>query len=228
MRVAALIVAAGRGTRMGGDTAKQYLDLDGRTILFHTLEKFLSHAAVHLVLPVIHADDDVLYSIAIKGLDQKRLAKPVIGGASRAASVRNGLDALDQMANRPDLVLIHDAARPFVTDTTITNCIEGLAENTQGVCAAVPVVDAMWREGEGGMVGEPVSRDGVWRAQTPQGFHFDAILNAHRRYQGAGVDDVDVARHAGIGVTLIESTEGNYKITTSADLERARKDIKRI
>ncbi|MDU8944076.1 2-C-methyl-D-erythritol 4-phosphate cytidylyltransferase [Ovoidimarina sediminis] len=221
MTVAALLVAAGRGRRLGGEIPKQYIPLAGPPALTRSAQAFLALADITAVLPVIHPDDRGLADEALSSLTDPRLLPPVMGGDTRAASVRNGLDALE--ARGPARVLIHDAARPFVPGSVIRAVIAAL-DTHPGACAALPVVDALWRA-EDGMAETPVPRDGLWRAQTPQGFHFAPILAAHRAHDGSGADDVAVAREAGLAVTFVEGSEASYKITTATDLARALSDL---
>jgi 2-C-methyl-D-erythritol 4-phosphate cytidylyltransferase / 2-C-methyl-D-erythritol 2,4-cyclodiphosphate synthase len=218
MRVAGLIVAAGRGTRLGAPLPKQYQPLGRGRVLSHTLGAMLAHPAIGRVVVAIHADDAALYEDATGGIGDARLAAPVPGGATRSASVLAGLEALADWA--PDRVLIHDAARPFLGRGTIDAVLAAL-ETAEGACPALPVVDALWR-GETGAADAPVSRDGLWRAQTPQGFRFAAILAAHRAHEGEAADDVAVARAAGLTVRLVPGEEEAFKITTADDLARAR------
>lgn len=220
-RTAVLIVAAGRGARIGGDLPKQYLPLRGVAVLRRTVERFLSVDAVERIRIAIHPDDHALYSDSLSGVDSPRLDAPVTGGATRAASVRAGLEALAE--DPPGKVLIHDAARPFVSPDAIRAVIAAL-DDTDGAALALPVVDALWRS-DAGLATDQVSRDGLWRAQTPQGFRFGPILAAHRANSGDAADDIAVARQAGLAVRLIEGSEANYKITTTADLARAERDI---
>lgn len=211
----ALIVAAGRGTRAGGALPKQYRDLGGRPVLRWSLERFSTHPRVGAVRAVIHPDDRALYDAAAAGLD---LLPPVDGGASRQDSVRRGLESLQAM--RPDAVLIHDAARPFVDAATIALTLDALA-GAPGAIVAVPVADTIKR-GENGRIAATVDRAGLWRAQTPQGFRFDAILAAHRAAIGAELsDDAAVAERAGLAVALVQGSEMNTKLTSEDDLRRA-------
>jgi 2-C-methyl-D-erythritol 4-phosphate cytidylyltransferase / 2-C-methyl-D-erythritol 2,4-cyclodiphosphate synthase len=166
---------------------------------------------------VIHADDGARYDAAVAGGDP-RLRPPVAGAETRAGSVRAGLEALSPMA--PDRVLIHDAARPFVTPVVIDAVLAAL-DTAPGAFPALPVVDALWRA-EGAEASAALPREGLWRAQTPQGFRFADILAAHRAHAGEAADDVAVARAAGLAVRVVPGDEGNFKITTAADLERAR------
>ena len=134
------------------------------------------------------------------------------------------MDALASL--NPANVLIHDAARPFVSTETISAVLSAL-DDTDGACAALPIVDAIWRADDG-LATASVPRDGLWRAQTPQGFRFERILAAHRQHDGTGADDVAVAREAGLDVTLVIGEEENFKITTAADLKRAEREARRL
>ncbi|KIT17444.1 2-C-methyl-D-erythritol 4-phosphate cytidylyltransferase [Jannaschia aquimarina] len=218
MSVAAILVAAGRGRRMSRGTPKQYLPVAGIPILRHTIETFLGHPSIGTVAVVIHMDDLPLYRQAVAGLTDAGLLDPIAGGDSRAASVRCGLEALSE--RKPEKVLIHDAARPFCPHEVIGAVIEGL-DRADGACAALPVVDALWRT-EGGRATASVPREGLWRAQTPQGFRFDRIVEAHRACRDPlAADDVAVARAAALDIVLVPGCESNFKITTPADLARA-------
>ena len=214
-------MAAGRGQRLGEATPKQYLALGGRAILRRALDACLAHPSLDLLQVVIHPEDRTHYDAALTGLDDPRLRPPVSGGASRDASVLAGLEAL--APERPDRVLIHDAARPFLRPELISNVLAALDE-APAALPALPVVDALWRA-EGDRADAPVSRDGLWRAQTPQGFRYPEILAAHRGHRGAALDDVAVARAAGLEVRIVPGDEDNFKITDGADLERARKGL---
>ena len=214
----AVIVAAGKGRRVGGALPKQWRDLGGRTVLAHTLEAFLDHPAIGPIALVLSADDMAL----APGYEGHGNLTVVQGGASRAESVRAGLLALEPQAPRD--VLIHDAARPLVSAALISRVIAAL-ERHEGAAPALALVDALWR-GENGMVRESVPREGLFRAQTPQGFRFAAILAAHGAFRGDPADDVEVARAAGIEVAIVEGEERNLKITTEADFARALRHLK--
>lgn len=220
MSVAVVIVAAGRGRRLGAETPKQYIPLGATCSLRRVAETFLSVNAVRWIVPVIHPDDRALCSDALEELRHARLLPAVDGAETRAKSVRCGLEQL--AFHRPKFVLIHDAARPFLPTTVISDVIDAL-QHSDGACAALPLVDALWTSRDGAALA-PVSRDGVWRAQTPQGFSFAKILEAHRNHDGIAADDVAVAREAGLDVTFVKGTEQNYKITTADDLARATRD----
>lgn len=223
----ALIVAAGSGQRFGAEQPKQYLDLAGQPVLRRTVEAFRRHPKVSAVRVVINPVFRDLYDAAVAGLD---LPEPVAGGASRQDSVRNGLEALADSA--PDLVLIHDAARPLIDADTIDRVIAALATHPAAL-AAVPVADTLKRgNGDpgggpgGGLVAGTVDRSGLWRAQTPQGFRFPDILAAHRAAAGLELtDDAAVAERAGLPVALVPAREENFKVTTPDDLTRAARAL---
>lgn len=223
MSLGVIIVAAGRGLRFGGELPKQYLSLGQSTLIRMAIEAFLCVDVVRWIVPVIHKDDHRLCAASLSGVDDPRLLEAVEGGRTRALSVRQGLEHLRQ--HKPDHVLIHDAARPFVSPAIIHEIISALT-TTEGAFAALPVVDALWKSDASGDL-TSVPRDGLWRAQTPQGFWFERILDAHRSHPGAGTDDVAVAREAGLRVKLVFGSEQNYKITTQADLERAQSDVEK-
>ncbi len=217
MRALALIVAAGRGSRHGGDVPKQYVSLAGEPVLRHSLCTFSRHPAIAGVRAVIHPDDRALYDRAAAGL---RLLPPVPGGAARQESVLLGLESL--AGENAEAVLIHDGARPLVNVRVIDGVLAQLAA-LPGAIAAVPVRDTLKR-GSGAAIADTVDRRNLWRAQTPQGFHYGAILRAHRSAVGAELtDDAHVAERAGMKVALVEDSEDNLKITTPDDLVRAER-----
>ena len=214
-----LIVAAGRGQRFGGSLPKQYAELAGVPLLRHTLMAFARHPAVGRLRAVIHPDDRDLYDAAAAGLD---LAAPVAGGASRQESVRLGLESLAE--DSPERVLIHDAARPFVSSAVIDRVLAAL-DRAPGAIAALPVVDTLKREGadsDTGRIAGTQDRAGLWGAQTPQGFRFAEILAAHRAVAGEELtDDAAVAERAGLAVALVEGSRENMKVTSQDDLRTA-------
>ncbi|MBL6928356.1 MAG: bifunctional 2-C-methyl-D-erythritol 4-phosphate cytidylyltransferase/2-C-methyl-D-erythritol 2,4-cyclodiphosphate synthase [Rhodospirillales bacterium] len=212
----ALVVGAGRGARFGGELPKQYHDLAGRAVLRYSLEAFLAHPDVDEVRAVINMDDRDLYDEAVGGL---ALLDPVGGGAARQDSVRLGLESLIEYA--PERVLIHDAARPFIDGETISRIIDAL-NNHSAAIPGMPVNDTLKR-GEDGVITQTVSRDGLWRAQTPQGFRFPEILAAHQRFAGRELtDDAALAEAAGLDVRLVQGSEDNMKVTTQDDFSRAK------
>jgi 2-C-methyl-D-erythritol 4-phosphate cytidylyltransferase/2-C-methyl-D-erythritol 2,4-cyclodiphosphate synthase len=222
VKVAAIIVAAGRGARAAEDAGvpKQYACIGGELMLTRTIGAFAGHPALEDILVVIHPEDAALYEEASAPVAQ-HLLPPVAGGARRQDSVRAGLDALE--TRRPDIVLIHDAARPFVEAELIGRVIDGLNGHA-GALPCLPVTDTLKR-GESGRVAGTVARDGLWRAQTPQGFAFDAILAAHRAAAQDSTleftDDASVAEWFGLDVVLVEGSEHNRKLTTAEDLKIA-------
>ena len=217
VKCAVIIVAAGRGHRFGSDMPKQYCDLNGRMILSHTLAAFCAHPLVRSVTTVIHPDDVELFKRAAKGLFK---ATYVFGGRERQDSVRLGLQSLKD--ENPDIVLIHDAARPFVSFDLINRVIAACAD--KGAIPALPVVDTLKFAGESRLIQKTVDRQGLWRVQTPQGFPFAQILKAHEQAEGKALtDDAAVAESAGLPVALVDGDEDNFKITTAADLARAQK-----
>lgn len=222
---AALIVAAGRGIRAGGDLPKQYALLGNRTVLSWTIDRLDSLGEISNIQVVIHPDDAPLYGQSTSSGAAKVLA-PVHGGATRQRSVLAGLEAL--AGKGIDKVLIHDAARPFVARETILAVI-GALDRHPGALAATPLADTLKRDNQAGLVAETMPRAGLWRAQTPQGFRFDDILAAHRRAAASGhddfTDDAAIAEWAGLPVILVEDLPANFKITTPADMDLARKLI---
>ncbi len=226
MTTAALIAAGGRGTRAAADLPKQYARLGSSVVLAWTLKAFLGHPAVDIVQVVIGAGDERLYEAAVKGLPQDKLLPPVKGGATRQASVRNGLAAL--AARSPERVLIHDAARPFVGTDVIDRVLAALVESP-GAIAAMPLTDTIKRAATGNRIAATLDRSQLWSAQTPQGFRFPDILEAHERARAAGrddlTDDAAVAEWAGLAVTLVPGSAANRKLTTAEDLAMANRVI---
>jgi 2-C-methyl-D-erythritol 4-phosphate cytidylyltransferase / 2-C-methyl-D-erythritol 2,4-cyclodiphosphate synthase len=216
-KCAALVVACGRGERFGGERPKQYLRLAGRPLLRHCLERFCRHPGIDAVRTVVHPDDIELYHAAADGLP---LLDPVPGGGTRQDSVRLGLESLAEHA--PELVLIHDGVRPFLANTVIDRVLDALRAHP-AVLPGVPVTDTLKR-GSGGTVAGTVDRTGLYRAQTPQGFVYDRILQAHRRFAGAAMtDDAALAEAHGLAVALVPGDEENVKITAPEDLVRAER-----
>ncbi|MSO75699.1 MAG: bifunctional 2-C-methyl-D-erythritol 4-phosphate cytidylyltransferase/2-C-methyl-D-erythritol 2,4-cyclodiphosphate synthase [Alphaproteobacteria bacterium] len=215
----ALIVAAGRGERAGGGLPKQYRAVAGVAVLRRSIVAFAGHPGVGAVRCVIHAGDRALYEAAVEGLD---LLEPTPGGATRQESVRLGLESLALLA--PRLVLIHDAARPFVSPAVIDATLAALGE-TEGAIPGLAVHDTLKRA-KAGRIEATVERAGLWRAQTPQGFRYGAILAAHRRVAGREhSDDAAVAEAAGMAVRIVAGSEDNVKLTTSEDFSRAERAL---
>ena len=216
--IAALVVAAGRGSRARGEIPKQYQSIGGTSILARSLRPFLDHPNVALVAAVIHPDDTPLYSEAAPR--HPKLLPPINGGANRQASVRLGLFALAERP--PAFVLIHDAARPFADSALVDRVIDALADHP-AVLPAVAVPDTLKRADEGGTVLATLPREHVYAAQTPQGFRFDVILKAHRAAADGGgfTDDAAVAEAASIAVKIVAGDPANIKMTTAEDIAGA-------
>jgi 2-C-methyl-D-erythritol 4-phosphate cytidylyltransferase / 2-C-methyl-D-erythritol 2,4-cyclodiphosphate synthase len=219
VKVAAVVVAAGRGLRAGGDLPKQYRRILGEPMIRPSLAALAGHNGISAVQPVIHGDDTALFEAAVAGID---LLPPVHGGASRQASVLAGLRALE--SHRPDLVLVHDAARPFASDALITRAIA--AGGTSG--AAVPVIavaDTVKTVDATCCVTGTIDRAQLRMVQTPQAFGFAVLLDAHQRAAAAGrddfTDDAALAEWAGLKVTTFKGEAGNVKLTTDDDFSRA-------
>ncbi len=223
--VALLVVAAGRGARFGAERPKQYLACAGKPLIVHTLEALLSAHAFRAATVAIHPDDRPLYDEALLSLPpdlRAGLASPCAGGATRQASVRLGLEALAEC--EPDVVLIHDAARPFPLPGLLARAVA--AAETHGAAApGLPMTDTVKQIDAGGRVLATPPRGALRTVQTPQAFRFPLILDAHRRAAGAGVgdltDDVAVAEWAGLPAYVFEGDPGNFKVTTMPDLSAA-------
>ena len=214
---AALIVAAGRGERFGGERPKQYRMLAGQPLLRRTVLAFLAHPRIDAVHVVHRPEHRRLYEEAVAGLD---LPPSIPGGDTRQESVRLGLERLAAGEPPPGRVLVHDAARPLVDVATISAVLDALDE-APGAVAAVPVTDTLKRGRAGTSIGT-IDREGLWRAQTPQGFRFTDILAAHRALAGRELtDDAAVAEGAGLPVRLVPGNQDNIKVTTQDDLARA-------
>ncbi|MBD0275533.1 MAG: 2-C-methyl-D-erythritol 4-phosphate cytidylyltransferase, partial [Acetobacteraceae bacterium] len=223
MRVSALLMAAGWGARFGADAPKQYLPLLGRPVLRHAAEALLRDGLVENVLPVCAAGEETRVAALLHGLPA--VLPPAVGGDTRQASVRAGLEALASAAAAapPEVVLVHDAARPVVPAGTVARLLAAL-ETAPGAIPARRVTDTLKR-GEGGWIAATVPRDGLWRAQTPQAFRFAALLEAHRAAAGEATDDAQLLEAAGEAVALVEGSESNVKITFPEDLGRVAADL---
>ncbi len=212
----ALIVAAGRGERAGGGVPKQFRVLAGKPVLRWAIEAFLSHGRIDSVQAVIHGDDGELYKAATSGLG---LGPPVIGGATRADSVRHGLEALGR--SPPRRVLIHDGARPLVSSALIDR-VTGALDTADAAAPLLPVTDTLRRSTGTGY--EIVPRESLVRAQTPQGFHFEKIWDAYRRFAGEqATDDLALAERANLKIAAVAGEETNIKLTTADDFVAAER-----
>ena len=218
-QVAAVIVAAGQGVRAGGDLPKQFRRIGGETLLRRALTAFLEAPSVAFVQPVVRSEDLVLVRALASGLD---LLAPVFGGATRQASVRAGLEALEP--RKPDIVLVHDAARPFATTALIERAIDAAAK-TGAAIPALQVTDTVKRVDDTGTIEATLDRGPLRLVQTPQAFAFTALLEAHRRAAAQGrddfTDDAAIAEWAGMKVSVFAGEPGNIKFTTPEDFARA-------
>lgn len=215
----ALIVAAGQGVRAGDGLPKQYRTLAGQSVLHRTVETFLRHPSVTDVRVVISPEHRDLYDAAVKHL---RLPEPVAGGATRQDSVRLGLEALSH--NPPALVLIQDAARAMTDHRTISAVIDALS-NAEGAIPVVPVADTLKRTRDG-RIDETVPRESLAQAQTPQAFHFEKIMSAHRSARDRTfTDDASIAEAAGLKVAAVEGQRSNFKLTTAEDFVIAERQL---
>ena len=230
LKNAALIVASGRGSRIGGGVPKQYQHIGGEPILTHTLKRFIGHDKIDGIIVVIHPDDVKLYEAVIADLDQSKILPHTFGGTERQYSVTHGLRAISHM--QPQNILIHDGARPFVEasliDELISTCDEYL-----GAIAAVPITDTIKTVSVKGAqtIDKTLDRDLLWAAQTPQIFDFNTIMQAHAQVSQMGenklfTDDAAIFEHLDIAVKLVKSSADNMKITNPEDFKQAEARLK--
>ncbi len=217
--VVAVIVAGGSGARAGGELPKQYQLLGGEAIIRRTLRAFLEHPEVTYVIPVIGEGHETMFHEAVAGITP---LVPVIGGRTRQESCREGIEAAAELA--PDVILIHDAARPFASPALISRVIAAVDDET-GAIPGLPVTDTLKRT-ESGLVGATVKRDQLWSVQTPQGFPYQAIRAAHKSAHDSGIDtltdDAAVAEANGLNVRVVLGEAKNVKLTTSEDIRSAQ------
>jgi len=217
--VAAVIVAAGRGSRAGGDLPKQFRPIGGEPMIRRSLLMLVEHPNVGPVQAVIRPEDLALYLASMDGIDVRQ---PAFGGATRQASVRAGLEALQ--SSKPDIVLIHDAARPFASAALVSRAIAA-TEQSGAAIPVLPVTDTVKTVDAAGRVEKTLDRTSLRLVQTPQGFAFPALLAAHRRAAAEGredfTDDAALAEWAGLKVRVFPGEPGNIKITTEDDFARA-------
>ncbi len=215
MTTHALIVAAGKGFRAGGDIPKQYRAIAGKALLRHAIERLQTHPGIDAVTIVINPDDRALYDAATTGL---ALPEPVAGGATRQESVRNGLEALAAAA--PALILVHDAARAFVPDAVLDALLAALIDPTNdGAVPALAVNDSLRRGTT--HYDAAVDRDDLLRVQTPQAFRYPALLAAHRAAPPGATDELAIAMAAGLHVAVTHGDERAFKVTEPQDFAKA-------
>lgn len=230
LKNAALIVASGRGSRIGGDVPKQYQMIGDAPILRHTIEKFITHGNIDGVLVVIHPDDVDLYEKTIAGLDATKILPHTFGGTERQFSVTLGLEAISD--RQPQNILIHDGARPFVSHSLIDELIEACDEYL-GAIAAAPITDTIKMVSKKGdsCIEKTLDRELLWAAQTPQAFDFKEILKAHEQVSKMDktklfTDDAAIFEYLDIAVKLVESNNENIKITHPEDFAFANAQLK--
>jgi 2-C-methyl-D-erythritol 4-phosphate cytidylyltransferase / 2-C-methyl-D-erythritol 2,4-cyclodiphosphate synthase len=219
-KTVALLVAAGSGSRTGGDLPKQYRRLGGKSVIAHAIDR-LRHPLIDEILVVIGAGQEALYW---ESVGERALPSPIIGGDTRQQSSRNGLNAIAEAGGAAN-VLIHDASRPFLPAQLIERLVEAL-DHSSGAVPTLPVVDSLAQSADA--LGEPVDRGTLVRVQTPQAFRFEAILDAHRRWQrGAdATDDAQVARAAGYDILTLAGDERLSKLTYEGDFMRAEQTLR--
>jgi 2-C-methyl-D-erythritol 4-phosphate cytidylyltransferase/2-C-methyl-D-erythritol 2,4-cyclodiphosphate synthase len=222
MSVAAVIVAGGSGLRAGGEKPKQYQLIGGKPVIWWTLRAFLEHPGITHVQTVIGEGQDEMFAEAAAGLG---LPPPVVGGSTRQESCRAGIEACAPVA--PDKVLIHDAARPFVSAELISHVIAEL-DRSEAVVPGLAVADTM-KFAPGGIIERTVDRASLWFVQTPQGFSYSDIRAAHGKAMTNGLnsftDDAAVAEHAGIPIRIISGRLENRKLTTTQDIDAANRQL---
>ena len=216
MMLAAVIVAAGRGSRAGPGPPKPYRLLGGKSVLAHAILAMLAPARIEAVRTVIHPDHADHYRRAVAGLSDSRLLPPVHGGETRGASVLNGL-----RATRAERILVHDGARPCAGHAEVEALIDAL-DRSDAAFLALPVRDTLCYMRDGELAPGPDRKD-LWRAQTPQGFNREGLIRAYGAAGLAETDDVTVARKAGIPVTAVAGSEANVKVTGPGDFAVAER-----
>jgi 2-C-methyl-D-erythritol 4-phosphate cytidylyltransferase len=221
MKVAGVVVAAGRGIRAGGELPKQYETVENTHMLTLTVAALLKSKKIEAIVVVINPLDIDLYINSIKNITDKRLLPYCLGGNERSESVRLGLKALTKC--NPKKVLIHDAARPYITTKTINKVLKSLDRNA-AVLPVLPIFDAIWERQKltyktGNIIPGP-NRNNLYRAQTPQGFDYSTICLAYTKSNKNTLDDISIAYEAGVPISTVLGDENNYKITSAAQLKK--------
>lgn len=214
----AVIVAAGKGTRMNMDVSKQYIEVADKPVLARTIQAFENCRFIHEIILVVN-EYDMLYckQEVIEKFGFRKVKSLVAGGSERQSSVFNGLKEVDKSC---DIVLIHDGARPFIEEDTILACTQAALE-FKACCAAVPVKDTIKTASEDGFIKQTLNRSELWSVQTPQAFKYNVIMEAHKRAAEEcfiGTDDAVLVEKTGIKVKLVKGSYNNIKITTHEDL----------
>ena len=217
----ALVVAAGKGTRLGGDRPKQFLELGGVPIIIHTLRQFECSKQVDEVIAVLPADETAGFESLARKFELTKARRAITGGASRAQSVRNGLNAIAEA----EIVAVHDGVRPFVTPEEIDSVVAAARENGAAILTAA-IADTIKRV-EGDRIAETVPRGSLRRALTPQAFRFEILKEAYEQLdelESAGIDVTDesfLVERLGVEVIAVEGSARNIKITSIEDLKQA-------
>jgi 2-C-methyl-D-erythritol 4-phosphate cytidylyltransferase len=218
MRTLAIILAGGAGKRMGATTNKQFLLINNKPIIVHTLEIFENCRSIDNIFLVVNQKDlPVIQKEILETYRFNKVTKLVIGGRLRQDSVRNGLEAIE---NPCDIVVIHDGARPFVSPSFIEKGIF-LMEMFDAVIPGIPARDTIKAVSKEGFVSKTLPRDSLWQVQTPQTFKYELIMKAYREGMAKklyGFDDATFVEHLGKKVKVIEGSPYNMKITTPEDL----------
>ncbi|GAA0380757.1 2-C-methyl-D-erythritol 4-phosphate cytidylyltransferase [Bacillus horti] len=221
MRIAAVICAAGQGKRMGLGRNKQFLELKGKPLLIHTLERWKSFSFIDELVVVVGAAEVGEVQELIQAYQLNHVSQVVAGGAERQDSVYQGLLALKETS--PNVVLIHDGARPFIREKHVAELIEAVKEREAAV-VAVPVKDTIKRVDDQQHITETLKRDELWAMQTPQGFSYSLILEAHEtalEQRVLATDDAALVELLGHQVSVVQGDELNIKLTTPQDIQLA-------
>ena len=223
MSVTAIIVAAGRGLRAGGPVPKQYAHIANQRMLTISINAILKSMKIDYVIVVINKNDLELYLDCIKNIHDKRLLHYCFGGQERSDSVRNGLKSLKPY--NPKKVLIHDAARPYISTDLIEVIINKLT-TSDAVLPIIPIFDALWEIGdtsfENKIIKPGPDRSRLFRAQTPQGFNYKKIYKAHQQVNKSALDDIAIAFEAGLKISSVPGEEINCKLTTAEQVNRVK------
>lgn len=216
--VVAVVPAAGKGLRMGGAVPKQFLALGGEPVVVHSLRVFEASSVVdQIILAVPQPDLDYCLNHLIPGFGFTKITKVVVGGKERQDSVRH---ALEHVPNETEIVVVHDAVRPFLTERMVGDTVEA-ARRVGGAIVALPMRDTVKQVGAQGYVERTVDRRPLWLAQTPQAFRFDRLLTVHRKAHAEGVhatDDAFLFEWAGYPVVVVEGSGENIKVTRPEDM----------